>query len=153
MSWIPTPDSLAIILGVLSSLALWGVLRTALWILPVLFIQGGLELASCALFTHFGVLAWLAPHQKSAFDLRDFTKERWAIAYLLTGIVGGLLLAEPSVMSMALFAAAPLLITRLLTLFRLPPSRVLFLPSQLRWVFTIAVVALYIFRRYLPPTS
>lgn len=153
MPWIPTPDSFATILGVLSSLAIWGVLRTALWILPVLFIANGLELVSCALLAHFSVLAWIAPHQKSAFDLRDFTKERWAMAYLLTGIVGGLLNAEPSVMSMAISAIVPVIVTRLLILFRLPPSRVLFLPSQTRWVLTIAVAALYIFRRYLPPTS
>ncbi len=153
MPWTPEPDSFAIILGVLSSLAVWGVLRTALWILPVLFIHGALEITSAALLSYFCVVSWLSPHQKSAFDLRDFTKERWAIAYLLTGILGGFLHAEPNVFLMAVSAAAPFLISRLLMLLRLPPSRVLFLPSQTRWVLTIGVVALYIFRRYLPPTS
>ena len=140
MSWIPTPDHLTVILGVLTSLLVWGIVRSAIWILPFLFINETLPLAAASFLAFFSVLTWLAPHQKKAFDLRDFTKERWSLAFFMTGVIAGVLMFPPQVYSMAIAALIPLLACRLFDVLRLPPSRVLFLPSALRWGLLIGVV-------------
>lgn len=118
----------------------WGVLRTALWILPVLFIDGGLRLCATSLLAFFAVMSWMCPYQKQAFDLRSLTKERLTLGFFLTGVLVGLLTFPPQIPLMAIAAALPLVIVKGLALFRLPPSRVLFLPLATRWILTTAVL-------------
>jgi len=118
----------------------WGVLRTAIWILPLLFIDGGLRLCATSLLAFFTIMSWMCPHQKQAFDLRSFSKERWTLSFFLTGVLVGLLTFPPQIPLMAIAAALPLAIAKVLALFRLPPSRVLFLPLATRWALTAAVL-------------
>ncbi len=58
------------ILAVLGSLYFWGMIRTAIWLAPALFVKGLLPLESASLLSFWTITLWLSPYEGKAFEVR-----------------------------------------------------------------------------------
>ncbi len=127
-------DVFLCLFGVVMSLYFWGLLRTAIWVFPSLFIQGALPVTSASLLSFWFLLAWMAPYFQNAFDFRELSKQRLTIVFFLTGILGGILLFRTEVFYFALCALIPFLLLRIFGVVKHPIVRVYFLPQQWKWI-------------------
>ncbi len=126
-----------IIATIALSLSIWGLLRTALWLIPALFAQDYLPLACASLAAFFAVASWIFPYRKEAFDGRDLPREKMALLFFLTGVVtGSLVLSTSQIWIFAAGAAFPWILLQAFRVFRVPAGRILYLPKQIRFVTT-----------------
>lgn len=134
-----------ILLAVALSLYFWGLLRSGLWLIPALLSEAYLPLASACLLSFFAVSIWLLPYRKGAFDSRDISKERVALLFFLTGVLTGALVWSPTPLWIFVGGAIfPWILLQIFQLFRMPASRVLYLPQRpVRWVVSLTWILIF----------
>lgn len=117
------------------SLYVWGVVRTALWVVPAIITKDYLPLASASLLSFFTVATWIFPYRKEAFDGRDLNKEKLALLFFLTGVATGALVLSPAQLWIFIGGAAfPWILLQVFRIFRLRAGRILYLPKYLRLI-------------------
>lgn len=136
--------SLIILFAVIGSLWVWGVVRTALWLLPGLCFAPLLPPFSAAIFSFILVASMVAPYAAGGFDFRSLEKQNWAVILFLSGVSAGALLYTIPVVSplfsICVGAFYPFVVQRVFRLIRQPLSYFYAIPKFSRWIF----VALWI---------
>ncbi len=130
-------SALVIIVGALiASIYIWGVVRTAIWLVPTLFISHGNVFASIGILSFLTSASLLIPHDQGSFDARDLSKERKVLILFLSGILGGTFIyhAIASPMVFIFSAAAPFILLQLYTLLRQPVPLVYFRTKKLKFI-------------------
>lgn len=119
--------ALALIFSLSLSLYFWGILRTAIWLLPSLFLTHFTPLFVLSMLCFFALVAVFSPYEKGAFDVREIKKDHWALIFFLTGaLTGSFFYPETNLYILAMGAGYPLFAINILKLLRHPPSQVLF---------------------------
>jgi hypothetical protein len=131
--------------SILLSLVFWGVIRTALWLIPGILWASYLPLAATSLLAFMFIASLFVSRLGQAFDFRNWDKSRWALVFFLTGVAGGILSLSFDVLSFGLFSLMSLLWIRLFRLFRFPVPEAYFFPRATRFVviFIFCSITLY----------
>lgn len=129
-------EAVVCLLSLVLSIYIWGLLRTALWIVPTLFIRDSLPLVSGSLLSFWIVAGFFAPHVQGCFDLRDFNRQKWGLIFFFAGILTGTLFYPAPSVFFALGAIIPLASLHIFALFKHPAQKILFLPKRMKWILT-----------------
>jgi hypothetical protein len=116
------------------SLGLWGILRTALWLLPGLINQDFMVISAASLLSFFCLVPLLVPYQKKAFDLRNLPKDRWALIFFLTAVLASVLLYPVSFYFYPLAALIPWFWIQFFKVVRIPLSELYCWARWWRWI-------------------
>ncbi len=120
----------------ISSFAVFGIIRTAILLLPIIFFAEGKDTLAGIWLSFFAVSAWMLPYEKKAFDLRGVGKEKLALTLFLSSCAFVALFYPLPIISFPLGAFVPFLFIRIFEWTRLPISRVYFFPIWMRFVLT-----------------
>lgn len=123
--------------GIISSLNLWGILRTAFLLLPTLFFPDLLPVFSASFLSFFVSGCWLAPYEAGAFDFRDLDRSRTVLIFFAAGVGTGLLLFPPHLAAMGIGSILPIIYMKLFELIRQPVPRIWIMPRWTPWLLTI----------------
>lgn len=133
--------------GIILSLYLWGIIRTALWTLPTLFINGLLSFAPVALLSFWSVCALTFPYKQGGFDSRTLSREKQILIFFLSGVLTGSFFYPAELLVFALGSGIPLLCLILFRIFRFPVSRILFVPKVLKFLIPLLWGVLFLLNR------
>lgn len=128
------------------SLGFWGIIRTAVWILPGLFVEGLLSLSSASLLSFFAVVSFAATYREKAFDLRQLRKDHWVLIFFSSGVLGASLLYPVPLMAFGFCSLLPLLCIQIFRLVRFPLSHLYVFPRWVRWIAPISWGIAFLFR-------
>lgn len=129
------------------SFVFFGLMRTALWLLPLIFVEWYLPLASAAWVSFFCALAFLAPYHDGAFDLRGKEKAFWIIQFFLTGLLAGLLVHHVPYWVYALASLIAFAAFQIFRAFRLAVSPIAVFPQWIRILPIIVYFSLFALKR------
>jgi hypothetical protein len=116
------------------SLYFWGIIRTAIWLLPSLFFSQAFPILSASWLSFWLTLSFVARYQGGFFDFRDISRQKWIFVYFITGVLTGTLLYPAQIFAFALGSLLPLLFIKIFFLFRYPAGEIMFVRKQIRWV-------------------
>lgn len=129
-------SSLVAISAVMISLYLWGLVRTALWLIPGIVL--GMAWVSASLLGFWTSCSLLMTYKNNAFDARDWGREKIILLYFLSGVLGGTLLYGLVDLSpLIIFGSSsliPFALYQIFKIFRHPLSWVIFAPKKLRFI-------------------
>ncbi|MDB5036513.1 MAG: hypothetical protein JWQ35_41 [Bacteriovoracaceae bacterium] len=134
-------DFLLYFVAVSASIYLWGIIRTAIWLLPPLVFPQLMPVVSSSLLTFFTITGFFAPYQNGFFDLRKISKKKWIIIFILVGLSP---IGIPDSLSLLIgFIVAPIVLV-LFYIFKHPANLVIYIPKRVKWIllffWTICVV-------------
>jgi len=120
--------------AILLSLGLFGLIRSAIWLLPGLVWRDYWSLAPAIVLSFITSAALMAPYRGACFDFRDWDKTKWILLFFLSGLLSGSLLYPSSILIFGLGSLGPIIFVRLCLIFRQPLSRVYVFPNFLRYL-------------------
>lgn len=141
---------LLLCIGLVFSLIYWGVLRTAIWLVPGIFIEGFWTLSSASLLSFFAVAGLVAPYHDNGFDLRSIRKEHWVLIFFTVGVLGASLLYPVPLTAFGFSSLLPLLCIQVFRLFRMPASEFYVFPRWIRWLAPLCWVFIFLFHKFNP---
>ncbi len=122
------------LITVSASLYIWGMVRTALWIVPTLgFVELG-PVFGASLLTFWTLSSFFIPYRAGSFDAREMPKSRWLLLFIATGILAGSLVNPESLTSLGLCLLSIPAIILAFHIFKHPPNLSLHLPKRLKWI-------------------
>lgn len=127
---------------ILISLYAMGILRTAIWLLPLFVFEGYMEIASLSWLVFFSLVVSMARYKEGAFDLRDWEKDRWSLLFFLTGVISGAFLYPRPWPFFALAAMLPFFFVKLFQSLRMPLTKVQVFPLAFRWIVIVTTIVL-----------
>lgn len=127
-------DYFLVIVAVTLSGYLWGIVRTAIWVLPTLFIADLLPMTAVSLLSFWTGLIFLIPYQQGAFNWTALPREKRIVSFFISGVLTGTFFYPTSLAIFGFGALLPLLCLLLFQVFRFPASQIVFAPKQLRWI-------------------
>ncbi|MBN8555107.1 MAG: hypothetical protein J0L93_06670 [Deltaproteobacteria bacterium] len=122
------------LIAVSFSLYLWGIIRTAIWLLPAILVQGLVVPVAAAWLSFWMIASFLTPYQSGSYDFRNLDRQKWILIFFLSGVFTGTLLYPSSLFAFALGAMIPLLFLKIFYLCRQPATGVVFLRRKTRWL-------------------
>jgi hypothetical protein len=124
-------------ISILASLYLWGIVRTAAWILITVLLPESGPLFACSLLSFWIVAGFIAPYRENFFDLRNFYFSRWLLIFLSSGILAASLINPYSIEVFLYCTFIPLGTLGLFYVIRHPATPVLYLKRKTRVVLLI----------------
>ncbi len=128
------------------SLILWGWVRTAILLIPIIFFHGSATALAGLWISFFAAAALCAPTFKDSIDFRELTKERASLILFCSAALFGALFYPLPVLWFGLGALAPLFFIRVFDLMRLPIARVYVFDPRRRWLLVGAWLLAFIGR-------
>ncbi len=130
------------------SLYLWGVLRTAIWLTPVLFLGEFRPLVFASVLSFVTVCALIVKYKEGRFDLRESQRSDFIVILFFTGVLAGTLLYPIPLIYFGFASLTPLILLGLFRLFRIPASLVVIAPQKLKWILPL-IWCLCLLSRYI----
>ena len=134
----------AVALG--TSFIFLGLFRTAVWLLPTLFLKDAFPLFSASILSFFLTLSWVGTYRDRAYDFRSLSRERFAIVFLLAGLGTGLLSGTSGVLIYGLGALFFLLLIQVFKALRHPVSHVVLGGKYWSWILSFFALSILILR-------
>ena len=120
--------------AIVLSLGLFGLIRSAIWLLPGLVWKDYWSVAPAIALSFLTASALIAHYRQSCFDFRDWDKPKWVLLFFLSGLLSGSLLYPSPILIFAIGSLGPIVFVRLCLIFRQPLSRVYVFPKFLRYL-------------------
>jgi len=138
--------SFLVISAILLSLVFFGLLRTSIWLIPLIFLDWYLPLAAAAWVSFFFIMAIFSPYKEGAFDLRGQEKSFWILVIFLTGVASGLLLKDVPYWVYAMASLIVFASFQFYKAFRLSVSPIAVFPSMLRLLPIFVYAGLFVLK-------
>ena len=122
------------IITVAASLYIWGMVRTAIWIIPTLGFPELGPIFGASLLSFWTLSSFFIPHKAGFFDARDLTRSRWVLILISTGILAGSLVNPESWTTLLVSLLSTPFIILAFYLIKHPPSRSLNIPQKFKWL-------------------
>lgn len=116
------------------SLYLWGIIRTAFWLIPTLIFPEIGPIVSSGLLSFWLLMSWLGHYEEEHFDFNRLSKSQVPLVLISTGLLGGSLIDPYSYPVFGYASLAPLASLALFFIAKHPATSIVYLPKRTRWI-------------------